>query len=594
MKNITLLLTTLLTSIYAYSQTKVEGKISDISNNPIEFANVIITDVNNSTIAGTITDEKGSFNLECSKGNYTITVSMMGYNNYSKSIDTNSDINLDNIVIESSSSELGEVVVYDTKKVYERKVDRLVFNIGNSANANATDMLSLLKKTPGVLLQQDKISLMGKEGVTVMVDGRLINLSGEDLYSYVVGLSSENIERIEIIETPPAKYDAEGNSGMINIVLKKSAKDFFNNSVSASYRQTRVATYSAGVNTSFKKDKLSMLGSLNVRNGARSPLYIINNEYPEQKWKSKSGPSYRNKSFSTNIGADYAISENISIGLLYTGRGAKGRITEKGETSVYSTSTLDSIINSNSDGGSTSSSNMINLHYIHKIGDAGKELQVDIDYFNSKKGKEINIDSYTSIPEITDPTNNKSLESIGDFLIENYSAKFDFTHPTEKIKMSYGAKFGKTSNYSFNSNKLTPDNHLDSEANFKYIEKILAGYFSGSIKFSEKLKMKVGLRAEYTDTYSKSSTKDYADSYLKLFPTVYFMYKKNDDNSFSLSFNKRLSRPAYWELDPFKYYTNAYIYTEGNPFLKPSYTNKISFTYNYHDMLITEVYASRD
>ena len=213
-KNIThsLVFLFLFTGIFSYSQS-ITGKISDKEGNPISYAEITISK-DNKLSEVSISDENGNFNLKVSEnGNYQLAILKDGNNVFDKTISINGDV-VENIQIFRKNEELiQEVVVSGKKKLIERKVDRIVFNVENSISSTGGDGIDALKITPGIRVQNSKISMIGKSGMAVMIDDKLVQLSGDDLINYLKTISSDNIKSIEVITTPPAKYDAEGNSG---------------------------------------------------------------------------------------------------------------------------------------------------------------------------------------------------------------------------------------------------------------------------------------------------------------------------------------------------------------------------------------------
>ena len=265
----------------------INGKVVDSAGNPVEFANVVIKDQNGKIVEGTITDQKGIFRLKAKEGTYKLTISFlgyedwdlgyedwdMGYEDWDKEMMMHKNQDLGIIILSESKSDLGEVVVTVEKPVIEKKVDRLVFNVEHSISASSGTVLDALRKTPGVAVDQDgAISMIGKGGVSVLIDDRMLQLSGEDLTNFLQSIASDDVKSIEVITTPPAKYEAEGAGGLINIQYKKGRKNAWNNSLRAAYTQATYPSYSLGNAFSYSKNKLRLFVSADAKTGSKARL----------------------------------------------------------------------------------------------------------------------------------------------------------------------------------------------------------------------------------------------------------------------------------------------------------------------------------
>ena len=257
-----------LLSLTVTAQTEITGSVIEKQSQiPLEFAEVILLTNQSSVLLGDVTDPNGGFKLRVIQGDYTLQVTYVGQILYTKSIVVAEEsINLGAIEI-INAQELDEVVIASKKKLIQRKIDRLVFNVENSSKASEGDALEVLRVTPGVRVQNDKITMIGKSNLQVMINDKIVQLSDEDLANFLKSIASEDIKNIEVITTPPAKYEASGNSGLVNITLKQAKKDSWNAQLKSSYRQRRYPTGSFGGSFNFNKDKLSIASSINYSNG---------------------------------------------------------------------------------------------------------------------------------------------------------------------------------------------------------------------------------------------------------------------------------------------------------------------------------------
>ncbi|HAO29224.1 MAG TPA: TonB-dependent receptor, partial [Chryseobacterium indologenes] len=229
--------------------------------------------------------------------------------------------------------EIQEVEIKARKKLVERKIDRLVFNVQNSTSATGGDAMDALRVTPGVKVINDKISIIGKSGVSVLIDDKIMHLAGDDLANFLKTIPSDQIKSIEVITTPPAKYDAQGNGGLINIVLKKTKKNSWNATIRSSYKQATYATGNLGADFSFQKDKITLFSSINTGDGTRKNIDNSCIYYPEERWENKSPRKIENKFLSTRLGLDYDLTNKLSMGFQYLGSFSEMNINENNTAS---------------------------------------------------------------------------------------------------------------------------------------------------------------------------------------------------------------------------------------------------------------------
>jgi len=252
-----LLLFAFLFPLFLFSQNKITGQILDSENNPVEFATINLQTKDSILLKTEFSDENGKFDIEEKQGNYLLDISYLGNPLFTQEIELNNKVDLGIIKVENSIT-LQEIIISKEKKLIEKKIDRLVFNVENSVAATGGDVLDILKITPRIKVQNDQISMIGKSGMAVMIDDRMTYLSGSDLANYLRTLKSDEIKSIEVITNPPAKYSAEGNSGIINIVTKKLRQDAWNTTIRSVYQQATYATGLGGAGFNFKKNKITL------------------------------------------------------------------------------------------------------------------------------------------------------------------------------------------------------------------------------------------------------------------------------------------------------------------------------------------------
>ena len=573
-----------------FSQIKISGQIKNEKNNPVEFIEIQLQNKDSIIFKSELTNAEGKFILETEKGEYSLLVRQLGGIYHKQKINVNQDTYIGIINITEKEQQLQEVVITSKKKLIDRKVDRLIFNVENSISASGGDAIDALKITPRVKVKNDNISMIGKNNMSVMVDDKLILLTGDELINFLKSIPSDNIKSIEVITTPPAKYDAEGNSGLINIKLKKSKLNQWNASLRSSYIQSTYPKGSFGGNFDYQKNKLSLYSNLNYVNGSNAPVETNKIYYPLGLWNEENKRRDFQNSVNGRIGADHKISEKFSVGMQYLGSFSKPKIAENSLTTIYNqtNSQIDSYINTLSENLGKNNNHSINLNSTVVFDTIGKKMNINLDYFKFKNDDNRIFNTINLLS-----ANNTSLQDI-----QNYSAKIDFEHPLKWINLSYGGKlsFIKTQNNVnyFDTTLGNPIFDPTQSNEFNYDENTQAIYINGTKKLNEKWETQLGFRLENTQTegVSKTLNQKNTNSYTKLFPTFYLTYTPNEKNAFSINYNKRINRPSYNRLNPFRWYSNPFSYTEGNPFLQPSFSNNLELNYTFNDNWSNSIYYS--
>ena len=587
--------------MFCFSQVKISGKIKDEKNNPVEFIEVQLQNKDSIIFKSELTDIDGEFILETEKGKYTLLVRQLGIIYYKENIDVNQDTNLGVINIIEKTQELKEIVLTSKKKLIERKVDRLIFNVENSIAVTGGNALDALKITPRVKVVNEQISMIGKGGMMIMLNDRPLQLSGDDLSNFLKTLNAEDLKKIEVITNPPAKYSAEGNSGVINIVTKNVKKDSWNGVFRNIYQQASYATGSTGGSFNFQKNRLELTSNINYTNGSNAPDETSKIFYPNSIWDITNNRRDFSNNLSTRFGLVYKINEKLKTGINLNYINSKPLIKDNEKTNIFSPNSivLDSIITTNARNENNKKLSSINFFTIYEIDTIGRKLSLDLDYFDYRNTTN-RIFKTQSFFSDNEPTSFIPIEArnFGNQEIINYSINLDMEHPTKFINFNYGARISqiKTDNL-FNFFKINDNNEtIDlSQSNvFLYKENIQAIYLSGQKTFNEKWEAKLGLRYEFTQTegFSQTINQTNINNYQKLFPTFYLSYTPNENHAFNINYGKRIQRPSYNFLNPFRFVSNPFSYSEGNPFLQPAFVDNIEFEYAYKDNLITNLYFS--
>lgn len=586
----------LLLTSFVYSQDlSIEGKIQDLKNVPLQFVDIEILTKDSVFVQSGITDDKGYFNISIQeKGEYILLAEQYGDILFAKNLELANNINLGLINITSKEIDLKEVVINSKKPLIEQKIDRMVFNVSNSISASNGDGLSAIKATPGIVVTNEGIKVVGKGSVGVLINDRYQKMSGDDLLNYLRSIPASNIKSIEVITNPPAKYDAEGDSGLINIVLKESIENQWNNTIRSSYTQGKYASYSIGDIFTYSKDKLSFQFGVDTKQGYIGKKDNTDIQYSDVRWKDELITKRQEKSYNLDLQATYKLGKSSKIGGQYKFGYANPDSPDK--TNSIITDHNQAIVSTIQTNGTEYRNNRfhsMNLFFDTKLDTIGRTMSVNLDYYTNDNDKNRpfltnQFNGYTS-----DITNSLNALTNSNQKINIYTANIDFEHPISWGNLSYGAKFSYVNNKAM-SDYFDVDKQFHDPSksdSFDYKENINALYVNFRKPWSEKWTSQIGLRLENTNTKGTSASMSNTNKkdYTKLFPTFYTMYKPNKKNSFILSYSKRISRPAYWELNPFRWYIDSYSYVEGNPFLQPSFTNNVDFKYNYNNKLITTI-----
>lgn len=587
MKKIIIALVLIYSSV-SFSQIKVTGKVVNHENNPIDLAEVLLINKDSIAQKSVLTNSKGEFVLAITKGNYLLQIKQFGKKLYNSNIDLTQELDLGIIKISQKNEVLAEVVVNSKKHILVRRNDRLIFNIENTTTADAGSAIEVLSVTPGLILNNDQFSMLGKTSMRVMVDGRMTPFTGDQLNSYLNSIPSNTIKSIEVITSPPSNYNAEGNGGLINIILKQNKNNSWNTSIRLAGTERYQSSWDGGATFNYKKDKISVSANIGKRDFNKKNIYQNNTFYSDQTWEGDGSGLYQDKNLNTSLSVDYQLLNFWKIGVNYSNTFSDIEENSNNLDEIFNTNNeLDLSIKSVGGSENQSKRHSLNFHNIFELDTIGKKVSIDLDYYKAISEKR-GINEGTTFDQDNNIIENPffSNQTYIDYDFNNLSMKIDLELPLKVLNLEFGASstFSETINEFDFFDNVTGDAIFDpNQSNeFEYDEKIFALYASGDKKLTKKWSAKAGLRMEktWTTSYSKSSNQENKNDYLKFFPTIYSTYKLNENYSLSANFNRRLSRPRFESLDPFKNVINPYKIVEGNPFLRPSYTNNYEFIFN--------------
>ena len=578
---------------------KISGKITDAAGKPQEFVNVMLMHLPDSTMKkGAVSETDGSYSFEhMDTGKYYINASFVGFKNNSTkvfSFDAKNDLVMENIALKNLDEELKTVTITTRKPVFEVKPDRIVFNVEASPSATGLNGLELLRRSPAVTIDKDEnVILKGKNNVAIWINGKPSPLSGTDLAAFLKSLLSDDIEAIEIISNPGAKFDAAGTGGIINIKLKKNRKIGTNGNISLGVQQGITPKADGSINLNYRDNKINVFGSYSHNRGIYHNDLNLKTTSGDTTYTQTGGQQNENINNNAKIGADYFLNSKNTLGFIINGGYGDNNFTASNKTYIARTSTgkTDSILNAASYNSGFNSNINYNLNY--RFADtSGHEFGMDADYGNFTNHGNSYLPNYYSDPtELKTLTTNISKNNT-QTVVDIKTIKADYEQKLGKGKIGFGAKYSdvKTDNNLDYYNVLNGSDvlNIDRTNNFIYKEQVTAGYINWNQQFGKKFGVQLGLRAENTHsmgnlTALKTINDNNVDtSYLNFFPSVAFSFTKNENNAFNLTYRHSIDRPDYKSLNPFEYQLNELIFEKGNPMLRPQYSHSFDLTYTYH------------
>ncbi|MBK7697081.1 MAG: outer membrane beta-barrel protein [Saprospiraceae bacterium] len=600
-------------TLTAQSNYSIQGKIIDADYKPIDLATVSLSEEQaDSIFTSDYTDLDGSFELsKVPEGRYILQVFLRGYEPLSRNLiiaGQQQQINIDDIVLMSDLHLLEQVTVTAKIPFVERKIDRMVVNTDAILAAASLNVLEILELAPGVTLDQNEsIRLKGRSGVAVFIDNKPSYLSGQELANYLKSLPASTIKQIEIMTNPSAKYEAAGNSGVINIITKRTKVLGFHGNTVLSVQQGQYTRSNNSLNLNLNQHKISVYANINggIRNSFqdlninrfyRNDLNIPTSSFAQNSFIVKDGQSANAK-----IGFDYYVTNNTTVGV-----SARGLLNPTGDHTnnvAYVPDDQFALINRVVPDNTTESNfenATFNLYFNKQLDTFGTTLTMDADYVTYHSVSEQLFKNYlynaNGILGYQDQINGRIPSDIN-----IYAFKIDFTKPLNKVsKFEMGVKsaFTETDNEAIYTNTIAnltvPDYDLSNR--FLYMEWIHAAYLNYSRNFN-RIEMQFGLRAETTHlkgnqlgNVEKEDT-SFTRTYTNLFPTFYASWQADASGRhiWGLSFGRRIDRPFFQDLNPFISPLDKFTFYSGNPNLLPTYSANFSLSYSFNNFINTSL-----
>jgi iron complex outermembrane receptor protein len=560
------------------------------------------------TVKLAVSSRDGRYDFEkITLGKYLIVVNAVGYRKvFSQVIDITAQqpsVQLPGIALMPLDKELAAVTVTAKRPLLEQRIDRTIVNVDASITNAGTSALEVLEKSPGITVDSDgNISLKGKQGVMIMVDGRPTQLNGADLANLLRNMSSTQLDQIEIMTNPPSRYDASGTSGVINIKTKKNITAGSNGSVSLAYSQGRYPKTNEGFNYNYREGKINLFTNLSHNYQKRFQTLTIdrnifngNTGSVEKIFSQEANRVIKGNTYNAKLGADFFASKKTTVGAVVN-IGYRNALADNPNTTHIANaskvleSTTRALVNTDAQWNSFSA----NLNFRKVLGNKNKEITADIDFLKYGTDNTLFMEN-----AYADAAGNPLLkaDTILGLLpqdIHVYSARIDYLHPLKNnarfeagIKSSL-VRTDNNANYdSIQFGKLVHD--FNRSNHFIYEENINAAYVNLNASLSKKITAQFGLRMENTNAkgIQRTTGETFDRHYTQLFPTAYFQYKAGDNNNIGLNFGRRVLRPGYQGLNPFIRFIDRYTYGQGNPNLKPALSSNIELTHTWKNRVTT-------
>jgi len=603
-------ITLILAGLYSFTATaqQVTGVIKDADGAPLNGATITL--LRDTTIVKLgVTNATGVYAFAAVKeGTYRIKSSFIGYKNSFSAPFTVSaeDVKVPDMQLAKAGAQLKEVALTSQKPIVEVRADKMIVNVEGTINSVGSDALELLRRSPGVTVDKDEnLSLSGKNGVQVYIDGRPTPLSGTDLATYLKSLQSSNIESIELITNPSAKYEAAGNAGIINIRLKKNKSFGTNGSVNAGWNMGISAKYNAGFSLNYRNKNINLFGNYSYNKTSNETTIRLNRTILDSMFDQNGKFRIKIQSHNFKGGADYFINKKSTLGFIVNGTFADPEFKNYSRTPItyVPTNTVNRILVADNTNSLKRHNINANLNYSY-INPDGRNLTINADHGTYN----LNSDQYQ--PNFYYDASGQNIISkviyqmIAPTDININSVKVDWEQNFQKGKLAFGGKTALINSendfqrFNVNSSSGVKDLDKDRSNHFTYKENINAGYVNYNRAFKGLL-VQAGVRVENTVTkgtsrglkntsggyvkYDSSFNRDYTD----VFPSAAITFNKNPMSQVSLTYSRRIDRPAYQDLNPFEFKLDEYTFMKGNINLRPQYTNSFGLTHTYKYKLNT-------
>ncbi len=603
MKNLTsIVLLVSFTICGAYGQTfTITGKVVDEQNQVVPYANILLLEAVDSTfVQGSSADEEGFFKLTGVEANlYLLQASYVGSGSEPRALDITKDVSLGALIIPMESNELDEVVVTAQRPKLQRLPDRLVFTVENTVVSQGTSW-DILKNTPGVIVNQDNLMIRG-QNATVYLNDRKVQLSGQEVQDLLQGLSGTNIKSVEVIANPPASYDAEGGP-ILNIVTSKNIVPGYKGSINGTFTQAVFPKYSIGTSHYYKTNKLNLFANYTINpkkeiNKTKKGInFIDGSDEVFSIWDTDYNQTDRSQSQNASFILDYDFDDrnslNVTSNLLFN-------LDQEQETLLNNEmrngqAQLDSTFTTENNANMDNTNLAFDLTYVHKLKKEGAQIRANghYTYFNGEMFQRLSSAYFDADGTFL---RDFGFDTDSDQEIKIFTGQLDYSTPIGNASFESGAKMSSITSentmnfFNFNGSSSTVD--ASQSDRYIYDEDVYAAYLS-FVKNWDKWSMKLGVRGELTKAEGNSITlgETNTQDFFEPFPSVYVLYSPSDKHSFSFDYGRNIDRPKYNDLNPFRFFYNENDFEEGNPGLRPSFSNNFNVNYTLNSEYFFDVY----
>jgi iron complex outermembrane receptor protein len=599
----------LMLSLDVQSQNKfsvVQGRILLQKNLLVDAAAIALVRLRDSAVINTITaGTDGLFKFRnVSPGNYLVRISEQGYQLYYSApvhISTAGLINLPDVTLKPSITNLKEITINNKKTYIETRPDKTILNVEKAGLATGVSVLDVLAAAPGIKVNSGgDILFKGGQKALIAINGRTVSLSGADLNAQLQNLQSSDIGEIELVANPSAKYDAAGAGGLINIILKKGKNEGFNGSITQGAGYGNFYKLNSGVNMNYRNKKFNFFGSYSFGEN-NTDHTIITNRYVGTLTNFNVDYYSKQKTYASNytLGTDFTIDPAHTLGVLIVGSFNNNFINKHTESAIANRGINDSTLTTNAVMNRHVNTVNYNVNYNGQLGHTSQTIAADADYsvYNRNMAEDMNSILYN----VQTGTNGKiqHYNNLAPTGVINYSGRIDYVNPIDKSRR---LEAGLKSSYAKSDNSQQFDNVTGAVAvinpylssRFNYTENITGAYANYIVMPSTKFDYQLDLRVEHTESDADSFIESHRvkRSYTDFFPVATFNYNPSASHHFSLTYNRRIDRPTYQELNPIIAFQDKYNLTAGNAYLRPSYQDRIELKHIYKNKIATSLYAA--
>jgi hypothetical protein len=571
--------------------TLITGQVYEVNSLPVGYATVKLIKLNSPLHTQAVrSDSTGRFMFRTVSGNYAISITSMGYAPYRSSSYTlagQDTLQIPAIVLNPLKTTLENVTIVGKRPFLEQRNDKLVVNVGSSITSAGATAMEILRKVPGVMVINERIRLSGKTGVIIMIDGKPSPYT--DLEGLLRDMPGGNMDKIEVIHSPGAKYEAAGSSGIINIIMKKNNAQGLSGAYSVatgySYYDQRVVRskdnsyyrLNPALSLNYSTNKVIAFGTVDYLNRHVFEVNNMDRLIGNNLYKQENYYPYHYDIVNYRTGIDYKLSRKSTVGLLINGNYRNGNGTSRTYTKISTNDfglALDSFVTDNLM--KIKRQNItFNVSYKLLLDTAGQTLSFDADYSNYKYRNHAMIHIFNSGAEVHN-------DQLGSNPLHYTTFKADYTYPFSKsLKLDAGLKYARVN--IDNDLRFTRNGKVDTTQSnrFNYLETVKSAYLNLNHKYKG-FEYQIGLRAEHTITSGKVAASKIVDrKYLQFFPSVSISQKLGSNWSVYAAYSRRIDRPQFVFLSPFSYFIDSLTYSKGNPALLPQITNTARLSFNF-------------